>query len=386
MRIGQHLGSNLDRVSMTRRQMLKHGLLGLGVAVLPLLTSCGESTAQPSPTQAPAVSSSTPVAAKRSGRIVYATWGGSWEEAMRKAWFEPFTQKTGIEVVTVQGPDYGKIQAMVEAGKTEWDVAEVNPDFVRGVGKNLVEPIDWSVLGNKDDVLNPEIISDLAAPQVAWAMVLTYNTNAFPTGQHPTTWAEVWDVQRFPGKRAFGTEASGGIIECALLADGVEPDALYPCDVDRALRSLDRIRDYIIWYETGAQQVQYWKDQQAVLGLGWDGRVLVAMEEGAPVAIEYNQSQLTWSEMIIPKGAPNKDLAMEFLAYTFTPEAQAAIAMAMPYGPLNRRAYALIPPDRARLLSGGPQMEGKYIVRNELWWAENLEWVTEKFNAWRLGG
>src|SRR5215475_13293844 len=68
-------------------------------------------------------------AAQDAGRIVYATWGGTWEDAMRKAWFDPFTAQTGIKVDTVEGPDYGKIRAMVEAGSTEWDVAEVLPDF-----------------------------------------------------------------------------------------------------------------------------------------------------------------------------------------------------------------------------------------------------------------
>ncbi|MBV9521475.1 MAG: hypothetical protein JO010_01695, partial [Alphaproteobacteria bacterium] len=28
-------------------------------------------------------------AAAEGGQVVYATWGGSWAEAMRKAWFEP---------------------------------------------------------------------------------------------------------------------------------------------------------------------------------------------------------------------------------------------------------------------------------------------------------
>src|SRR3974390_3550042 len=62
-------------------------------------------------------------------RGVFATWGGSWEKAMREAWFDPFTKETGIPVVSAQGNTYGKIRAMVEANNTEWDVVEVNPDF-----------------------------------------------------------------------------------------------------------------------------------------------------------------------------------------------------------------------------------------------------------------
>ncbi len=39
------------------------------------------------------------IRAQSKGLVVFGSWGGSWETAMRKAWFDPFTAKTGIEVV-----------------------------------------------------------------------------------------------------------------------------------------------------------------------------------------------------------------------------------------------------------------------------------------------
>jgi putative spermidine/putrescine transport system substrate-binding protein len=125
-------------------------------------------------------------------------------------------------------------------------------------------------------------------------------------------------------------------------------------------------------------------DGQAVTGCAGDGRVLSAVSHGAPLAIEYNQSLLSWSAMVIPKGAPNRNAAMEFLSYTLTPEAAAALAMAYTYGPVVPRAFDLLSAERARILSGGPQMQGKYILVNERWWGANLKLVTDKFNAWRL--
>jgi putative spermidine/putrescine transport system substrate-binding protein len=336
-------------------------------------------------TLAGALAAAAPLAAyASSGRVVYATWGGSWEEALRKAWLDPFTRKAGIDTVTVTGPDYGKIRAMVKAGKTEWDVAEVLPDFpIVGGREGLLEPIDWSII-KRSNIGSPEMATDVSVPQMIWARVLVYNTKKFSAANHPRNWAEAWDVKRFPGKRAFNTNPNGSTLEAALLADGMPPDKLYPLDVDRALRSLGRIRDHIIWYDTGAKQVQYWKDEQAVLGVGWDGRVIVAKEQGAPVDIEYNQSFLDWSSMVIPKGAPNKDRAMQFLAFALTAEAQAAASNAMPYGPVNPEAFKLISAARASILSGGPQMQGKSIVVNEAWWADNTERVQEKLQAWRV--
>lgn len=323
--------------------------------------------------------------AQSKGRIVFASWGGSWEKAMRQAWFDPFTKKTGIQVVSVGGNSYGKFRAMVESGRPEWDVVEVNPDF-QWVGRkeNLLEKIDTKIVDTSKVMKEKDLVTDYSVPEVLWSRVMFYNTKQFANG-HPANWAEVWDVKRFPGKRTFASKANGGVLEASLLADGVPLDKVYPIDIDRALKSLARIRDHILWYDTNAQAEQFMSDGQAVLGLVPDGRALSAIERGAPVAIEYNQSMMTWATLVVPRGAPNREGAMQFLNYVLTPEAQAAIAMAYTYGPVTPAAFEMVPADRARILSGGPQQRGKYLLANEHWWGDNLATTTEKLNAWRLG-
>jgi len=319
------------------------------------------------------------------GRVVFATWGGSWEEAMRKAWFQPFTQKTGIEVVTVSGPDYGKVRAMVKAGQTEWDIVECNPDFQWiGPREGLLERLDFKVIDRTPIVPDPKLVTEYSVPQVFWARVMVYNTKQFSKENHPRSWQDVWDLNRFPGKRALYSKTNGGSLEIALLADGVPPDKLYPLDVNRALKSLDRIKSQVIWYDTNQQITQYMVGGQFAVGIAPDGRALAAIGQSAPIAIEYNQSILTWSAFVVPKGAPNREGAMSLLAYVLTPQAQAAIAMAFPYGPVVAKAYDSIPPERAAILAGGPQQAGRYILADERWWAENLNEVTEKFTAWRI--
>ena len=349
-------------VTYTRRELLGAGVFaGLAAAV-----------ARPRPAAA-------------AGRVVYATWGGSWEQAIRKAWFEPFTKKTGTSVVSVTGPDYGKIRAMVQANRTEWDVVEVNPDFQWiGQREGLLEPLDFRVIDRSRIMPGADLVTDFAVPQVLWSRVLFYNTKQFSKANHPQSWAEAWDLKKYPGKRAFASKTNGGSLEAALLADGVAPDKLYPLDVPRALKSLDKIRSEIIWFDTNAQAEQFMTDEQAVLGLVPDGRALSAKQRGAPAEIEYNQSLMTWSTMVVPKGAPNKEAAMQFLAYALGIEGQAAVAMNYTYGPVVPQAFDALPRERATMLSGGPQQAGRFILANEKYWGENLEKVTESFNAWRL--
>lgn len=317
----------------------------------------------------------------QTAEIVFSSWGGSWEAAMREAWFKPFTQKTGINVRTVSGNTYGRIQAMVEAGKTEWDIVEVLPDFQWiGAEKKLLEPIDFNVVDRKPIMPGADLVTPYSVPQVLFSRLITYNKKFAPG---PATFADVFDTKKFPGKRAFYTKANGAFLEAALLADGVVPSALYPLDIDRALKKLSTIRDDILFFETNAQAEQFITDGQAVIGLVPDGRALSAKKNGAPIEIVNDLSFLTWSAMVIPKGAPRAKQAMDFLAYALTPDAQAAIAKAYTYGPVVPKAFEMIPAERATILSGGPQMKNAVIL-GEKWWGNNLAAATEKVNAWKL--
>lgn len=314
--------------------------------------------------------------------VVFASWGGSWEAAMREAWFTPFTAKTGIKVRTVQGNTYGRIQAMVEAGRTEWDVVEVLPDFQWiGPRRNLLEPIDFSVVDKSQIMAGNDMVTDYSVPQVLFSRLIAYNKKLAPG---PATFADVFDTKKFPGKRAFYSKANGAYLEAALLADGVDPAALYPLDVPRALKKLDTIRDDIRFYETNAQAEQMMSDGQAMIGLIPDGRALNARDHGAPIEIQFGLSFLTWSAMVVPKGTTHKAEAMQLIAYALTPEAQAAIAKVYTYGPVVPKAFDMLPPERANMLSGGPQMKNTAIIMGEKWWGENLPAVTEKVNAWKL--
>ncbi|MFC5394208.1 ABC transporter substrate-binding protein [Bosea vestrisii] len=317
----------------------------------------------------------------QSGELVFASWGGSWEAAMREAWFKPFTQKTGIGIRTVSGNAYGRIQAMVEAGKTEWDIVEVLPDFQWiGAEKKLLEPIDFGVVDKTPIMTGNDLVTPYSVPQVLFSRLIAYNKKFSPG---PATFADVFDTKKFPGKRAFYSKANGAFLEAALLADGVAPSALYPLDIERALKKLSTIRDDILFYETNAQAEQFITDGQAVIGLVPDGRALSAKKNGAPIEIANNLAFLTWSAMVVPKGAPRAKQAMQFLAFALTPDAQAAIAKAYTYGPVVPKAFEMIPAERAAILSGGPQMKDA-VVMGEKWWGANLAAATEKVNAWKL--
>ncbi|EJZ20269.1 Transporter, partial [Rhizobium sp. Pop5] len=56
-------------------------------------------------------------------QVVIATTGGAYDAALRKFWFEPFTEATGIKVVSVAATNAemrAKASAMVKTGNVTW--------------------------------------------------------------------------------------------------------------------------------------------------------------------------------------------------------------------------------------------------------------------------
>src|SRR5215470_17294931 len=176
-----------------------------------------------------------PRRASAAGKIVLRTIGGAYEEAVVKAIIEPFTKATGIEVVKVPAT-LGKLLAMFESGNIELDVVDAGElGMIALSQKGALEKINYKgwKLSNPDDI-DPFVRRDDMVGDIYFSSVLGYNTQSFPTGKQPRSWAEFWDLKKFAGPRMLADLASGNIdLEFALLADGVAKDKLYPLDIER---------------------------------------------------------------------------------------------------------------------------------------------------------
>jgi spermidine/putrescine-binding protein len=200
--------------------------------------------------------------------LVFTSWGGTTQDAQKKAWAEPFTKATGIKVNQDGPTDYGKFKAMVESGNVAWDVVDVEYDFaVKAAADGLLEPIDFAVVDKK--AIDPRFVTDHAVGSFYYSFVIGYNKDTYGT-KAPKTWADVFDTKAFPGKRTFYKWSAPGVLEIALLADGVPADKLYPLDIDRAFKKLDTIKKDIVWWGGGAQSQQLLASGEAPIGEFWN--------------------------------------------------------------------------------------------------------------------
>jgi putative spermidine/putrescine transport system substrate-binding protein len=308
--------------------------------------------------------------------------GGPYGPAFRKAFYDPFERASGIKVVNVarESEPTAQFKAIVEAKSYIWDVSILTlsaRDIL--LKQHLLEPIN---LETKDTQgLLPDAIS------THWLGTDVVSTNfAFRKdkvrGAGPNSWADFWDVKRFPGRRALRSNPID-TLEQALLADGVPLDKLYPLDVDRAFRSLDRIKPHVaVWWTSGAQATQLIQSGEVDFISIWNGRAQSAIDAGAPVELVWNQGLYSIEGWGIPRGSPRAAAARQFVRFCAGAAQQAAFTTGLAYGPTNLNAYRSIPLDRARVL---PTFEGNLKVQklsDEAWWSENRAAVNERFSAW----
>ena len=355
-----------DSTGLSRRQVLAGGAAALVAASVPVVT---------------------PRRASAAGKVVLRTIGGAYEEAVVKAIIEPFTKATGIEVVKVPAT-LGKLLAMFESGNMELDLVDAGElGMISLSQKGALEKINYKgwKLANPDD-MDPFVRRDDMVGDIYFSSILGYNTQSFPTGKQPRSWAEFWDLKKFAGPRMLADLASGNIdLEFALLADGVPKDKLYPLDIERGFKSLDRVRSAIRkFWDTGALSAQMLADKEVVLGSIWNGRLQAVADKGAPLAIEWNEASLQSQYWGVLKGAKNTENAQRFIDFACQPELQANLARLIPYGPTNLKAFKSIPADVAARLPSSPEHKAKAFLQNGKWWADNRAQVSERWSQWLL--
>jgi putative spermidine/putrescine transport system substrate-binding protein len=197
----------------------------------------------------------------------------------------------------------------------------------------------------------------------------------------PAGWADFFDTTKFPGKRGTWDYSEGGIFETALMADGVAPDALYPLDLPRATAKLNTIKDDLVFWASGAESQELIGAGEVAMTLIWNGRGYSAKHtDGKPVEIQWNQQIVTADYLVVPKGSPNKDAAMKFIAWTVCAANNAGPSKYIPYGPTNKNSTA-DPSTVADLSVTNADENSAYF--DDAWLVENFEAVDAAYQAWK---
>jgi putative spermidine/putrescine transport system substrate-binding protein len=319
----------------------------------------------------------------------FASWGGAYQDAIRQAWIAPFTKETGIKVNEDTGPETAKIKAMVDTNSVSWDVVTGGgAGLMLGVKQGLFEKLSGLV---DESHAFPNARNDYGAPSEIFSTLIGFSTKAFPaTGPQPQTFADFWDVKRFPGKRTLPNNPDT-VLEAALLADGVPADQVYatlstPEGMTRAIAKVRALKaDVAIWWSNGAQPVQALGSGDVVMALGWNGRFQAGIDQGLPIAMAWGQSVAQVGYFMMVKGAPHRDAAIKFLNFIETAQAQSRFSQYFAYGPVTPEAMPMIDAARAARLPTTPDRIKAALFEDIAWWAAHGQAANEAYTAMMQG-
>jgi putative spermidine/putrescine transport system substrate-binding protein len=279
--------------------------------------------------------------------ITVVSWGGSYGDAQDAALFTDASKNSGIAINRESGASMSKTCLQVESGAVSWDLVVTGSGGAASAAeKGCLEKIDYSVVDVSDFI--PNTYTDYCVGSDVFATVMAWNTDKYGkpgSPGAPQSWADFWDVKKFPGTRSYRANNVDGALEPALMADGVPADKVYEVlstreGIVRAINKIRELKPHIaVFWDSGAQQAQLMKDAEVDMTTGWNGRFDNAAKDGAKVGYVLNQALLDYDCFAMPKGAPNKKVAMQFLAEISKPQYQANLPFHITYGPTNKKAY-----------------------------------------------
>ncbi|MEE9198529.1 MAG: extracellular solute-binding protein, partial [Dehalococcoidia bacterium] len=294
----------------------------------------------------------------RGDTLVFVSWGGAYQGAQRQAYIEPFEAQFGIDILEESPVEYPKIRAMSEVGNVTWHVVDVGhrATFQFGATGDL-EELDFSIIDNRD-MLEVMKTPWNGGPGLTWSTVLAYSTETYPEGSQPRTWADFFDVDKFPGRRGWRNNMHAAFTFALL---GLHPDWLddpakrlllgapTPELVDEAMVFWEAWKPNVdIWWHTGSDCPQLLISGELDMCTAWNGRIFDAQKEGAPLAIAWEAGHLLSTDgWVTPNGLSTQDpekfeLAQLFMAWSTFPETAARIGMFISYGPGNAAAIPFL--------------------------------------------
>jgi putative spermidine/putrescine transport system substrate-binding protein len=352
----------------------------------------------------------TAAQADQDGALTIVSWGGAYTESQVKAYHEPYTEKTGVEIFNEDksAQALAGLRSQVEAGNVTWDVVDMlQADAQRACDEGLILEIDHDeVLAPAPDGTPPTedfidgTLGPCFIPQILYATMFAYNTEAFPDGG-PQTVEDIWDLESFPGTRALQNIPQKNL-EWALIADGVAPDEVY--DVlateegqDRAFAKLDELKPHAIWWSEGAQPPQMLADQEATIVTAFNGRIFNAqVNEDQPFEIMWDHQMFEVDGWVVPVDTEEEEMIFDYLYFATDTQRLADQAKFIAYAPARESSVPLVG-------NFWKEEDGEYVETDismkphmptspenfetafrfdPMFWADYGDALEERFNAW----
>lgn len=313
-------------------------------------------------------------------KVVWADNGGTVHDTYVKAYLEPFAKLTGAEVISDSPFDYARVKAQVESGNVTQDIITGAPYVIAKNCGTLFEEIPDDKI-YREGIEQRFLTGKCAIPQSVPIFMVMYNKTMYGD-KVPTSCADYFDLEKFPGKRGMWSSVIGNGLEIALLGDGVAKEQIYPLDVNRALAKLSTIKSDIAFFQNLAVGSEGMTNGSYGMVITANTRAYDAVAAGAEYAPLWECGVEQVSTLGIVKGTPNLEAALALVGYATTPEAQSARMAITAHSPVSKTFT--LPSDPLLVDFLGPSHPGKFLTMDNAWWADNFDTVEQQFQQWQV--
>ncbi|WP_187270699.1 extracellular solute-binding protein [Lacisediminihabitans profunda] len=356
--------------------------LTAAAAVVGLLASCSGT-----PAAKPTASSSSGSGAVSTDPVTltYVSYGGTGQQAQIDAWQKPYTAlHPNVTFVNSSPPDPAQVKAQVTTGSVQWNIVTTAPYLATQNCGTLYEKLTIPNLDKSQ--FSPGTIGECYVTDFKYSLVFSYNADKWPDpATAPKTLADFFNTKKFPGKRGVVPTVQDGFLEIALLADGVKANKLYPLDVTRALSEWDKVKSDTVFAANPGALLQAITSKQVDMQILVQARSQAVLDAGVNAKAVWSQTLTSIDGLAIPKGAPNKEAAEQFISFLLQPEQSAKMASLAGVAPSNNKAVPTYT-ERGNLVNAfGKANTGTNVQANAAYWGEHYNQVQAQVTAWLNG-
>jgi putative spermidine/putrescine transport system substrate-binding protein len=303
--------------------------------------------------------------------------GGSYGDSIEECVNKPLMEQEGIKVVQESPGGFAKLQAQGRSGVIANTTTDASTgDLLRMVAADLVEPIDW-------EKLDPLPMFDEAKAEYGFGASFYSTIMAWDAEkEEPADWVAFFDTEANPGMRAL-PDYPDFVLPFAALGGGQSIESISEgVDLDLAFETLNRVKDDVVWWQSGAQPPQLLQDGEADYAIAWSGRVMG--QEGVDHSFKDGMLDISW--WVIAKGITDeeRDMLYAWLKLQTDANVQKCLIEFLPYPGPSPDLADLVSEEQAKTFpTYSANKDVQWLVPGQ-WWFDNADEVERRWNEFKL--
>ncbi|XGW00413.1 MAG: spermidine/putrescine ABC transporter substrate-binding protein [Leptolyngbya sp. BL-A-14] len=324
--------------SLTTHRSRRRFLQGaVGAASGLALSGCGWTLAEVRPLQANA---------KDANELHIYTWSSYIDDAL----LEGFKAQTGVTVIADTFDSNETMLAAFQAGKGAAYSIIYPSDYTvaKMIELKLLQQLDLSRIQGLENIL-PKFQSSVHDPGNRYHVPISWGTtgliyNSTKLSPPPTDWSYLWAQQQTLSRRMTLINDTREVMGATLRSLGYSYNSSNPQEIKQAYEKLTVLKPAIASFTTDA-----WRDQliagDLLLAMGYSADAMsVTLANPALKYVIPRSGTSLWSDtMVIPKTAPNPEIAYAWINYVLQPSVAAQMTERLNFASPNQAAHDQLP-------------------------------------------